>query len=212
MQHKLTTCFYPVSISTTYGIPHTYSPHVSVAWCFGYWNNLLHALPNPLVLSLMCSHLNSRHHTTTIYFSCSLHQSLYAIIRRCWISSAFDKTSFTSKSASSREKTFSTINHSSWHNVTRDFSQAINNTCHITLFYGGLCYFEWHKAHCNVHLCNFIPLWHIYSLHAYDWEELSTLAQTRCGFYADFNGIQPVRCWISDSSLICFNLVEYIMG
>ena len=180
-----------------------------MAWCSDYRNNLVHVLRNPLVLSLTCSHLNSRS-TATIYFSCTLHHWLYANFRRCWISSPFDKTSFTSKSASSRKRTFSTNNHSSWHTVTKLFSQAINNTCHITLFYGGVCYFEWHKANCNAHLCNFIPVRYvyIYSRHAYDWGELSTLAQTR----ADCNGMEPVRCWISGSSLIWFNLVEYIMG
>jgi hypothetical protein len=134
---------------------HTHIPPTRLSGMV-FW--LVHVPHNSLVLSLTCSHLNCWS-TTTIYFSSTLHRSsLYANIGRCWISSPFDKTSFTSNSASSREKTFSTNNHSSWHTVTKLFSQAINNTCHITLLYGGVCYFEWHRARWNSHLCNFIPV------------------------------------------------------
>jgi len=135
--------------------------HNTYTWCFVCRNNAVRVLRNSLVLSLTCPHLNCRS-TTTIYVSSTLHHSLYANIGRCWISPPFDKTSFNSNSASSREKIFSTNNHSSWHAVRKLFSQAINNTCHITLLYGGVCYFEWHTARWNSHFCNFIPVWYIY--------------------------------------------------
>jgi hypothetical protein len=168
-----------------------------VAWCFGYRNYLVHVLCNSHVLSLTCSHLNSSS-TTTKYFSRTLHHSLYINIRRCWISSPFDKTSFTSKSASSREKTFSTNNHSSWHTVTKLFSQAINNTCHITLFYGGLRYFEWHKAHSNAHLCNFIPVWYIRM-----YLTFMEPCIAKCVFYIT-NEMQLIQCSVLLSALYKF--------
>jgi hypothetical protein len=217
LQHKLTTYFYPVSIRTTHGVPHTSYLHVSVVWCFVYVNNSLHVLHNLLVLSLTCSLLNSRP-TATIYFSWTLHHSLYANIRLCWISSPFDKTSFTSKSANSRGKTFSTNNHSCWHTARNFFLKLLIITVTLHYFMAG-CVILSDTDLAVIHIFATLFLYdiylYIYSRHAYDWEELSLLTQIRADFVRivmECSSLSGTEYLTFRLSLIWFNLAEYIKG
>jgi hypothetical protein len=138
LKNKLTLFLRSVSKQNAWNHTYVLSTRLS-GTVLGHRNNFVHSQRNPPVFHLMCTHLNSGS-TETVRCTCN-----QAVLNH----TQFCKTSFlVSQRAVESPHSALITNQCSWHVVIKCSSQAINNICHITLFYCAVCSFEWHGTLC----------------------------------------------------------------